>query len=308
MKRLLMVGAGGIGGYFGGRLVENGVDVTFLVREGRRQQLAERGLVIHSVSGDYTCEPKLIVTGEEIQPYDVIFITVKAYHLKECMNDIEPYVGENTLIVPLLNGVSHMNTLQERFGRERVLGGLCFIETTLNEGGDIVQTSPANRLVYGEWEGGSSERIRELEALLSGTKANIESSSDIAGEMWHKYLFILLLSGMTTIMNASVGPIRDAEYGMDLVRQLLEECRAVMEAAGAPMHENSVPNAIDTFRKVGAGMKASMLRDMEKSQSIEGEHLQGYMMELAKQYSIPVPLLTVIYTRLQVYELQQQAK
>ena len=169
--RVLVVGAGAVGGYFGGRLLEKGVDVTFLVRERRKKQLQERGLVIHSVHGDAVLSPKLLVTGEQAEPFDVVIFSNKAYHLPEAIRDAKPYVGEATMILPLLNGMAHMDMLWKEFGKDNVLGGLCFIEATLNENGEIVQTSASHDVRFGEWSGERTERVLALEQLFSGCNA-----------------------------------------------------------------------------------------------------------------------------------------
>ncbi|MEJ8547839.1 2-dehydropantoate 2-reductase [Brevibacillus borstelensis] len=308
LAKVLVLGAGAVGGYFGARLAEKGVDVTFLVRERRRKQLQERGLRVQSVHGDIHLEqPGTIVSGESAGPFDVILLSNKAYHLEDSIEAIAAYVGEQTVILPLLNGIAHMERLWEKFGRHQVLGGLCFIETTLNEEGDVVQTSQTNEMVFGEWAGGESERVEALKQAFSGTKASIRASADIQRDMWQKYLFITTLSGITTLMNSSVGPIRDAVYGLELTRQLAEESAAVMRKLGAPIDPDVVDKQMDTFMKQGYRMKASMLRDMEKGLPVEADHLQGYLIRKADQLGMSVPLLKVVYNNLKVYELKREA-
>ncbi|MCR8964302.1 ketopantoate reductase family protein [Brevibacillus halotolerans] len=305
--RILMVGAGAIGGYFGCRLVESGRDVTFLVRQKRKEQLEERGLVIQSVNGDSTVQPALLVAGEEAPPFDVIMLSPKAYHLEDVINDITPYVGEDTMIIPLLNGIAHMQPLQEHFGAEKVLGGLCFIETTLSADGDIVQTSKAHRLVFGEWNGGTSERVERLYEYVKGANASFELSHNIQREAWQKYLFITMLSGITTLMNSAVGPIRDSPFGIELTKQVTEECVRIMMAIGAPISADMVDRVMETFKQQGYKMKSSMLRDMEKRLPIEGEHLQGYLLRLAEQQGIETPMLRIVYNNVRIYEQKRQS-
>ncbi|TRY26046.1 2-dehydropantoate 2-reductase [Brevibacillus sp. LEMMJ03] len=306
--KVLVLGAGAVGGYFGARLAENGGDVTFLVRERRRRQLLERGLRVQSVHGDIHLEqPQLIVAGEAAGPFDVVILSNKAYHLHDSLEAIAPYVGEQTAVVPLLNGIAHMELLWERFGRERVLGGLCFIETTLNEDGDVVQTSPTHEAVFGEWDGGRSERVDAMERAFAGTAASFRASANIQRDMWHKYLFITTLSGMTTLMNAAVGPIRDAAYGVELTRQLAEEVASVMRALHAPIDEDIVEKQMKTFLNLGYGMKSSMLRDMEKGLPVEADHLQGYLLKRAEELGVAAPLLKVVYNNLKVYERKREA-
>lgn len=302
--KVLVLGAGAVGGYFGGRLLEKGADVTFLVRENRQKQLAEHGLMIRSVHGDVHLQPRTILSGESSPSYDIIFLSTKAYHLDGAIESLKPYVREQTLIIPLLNGYAHIERLQQTFGREKVLGGLCFIESTLNDKGEVVQTSPAHELVYGEWSGSRTLRIQALEELFQGAKADFTLSENIIRDVWHKYLFITTMSGMTTLINAPVGPIREAEYGQQLIRQLFEEVAAVMRAEGAPLADDIVDQQMHTFNKMTYGMKSSMLRDMEKGSAIEADHLQGYLLQLAEKHQLDVPLLQVVYHKLKVYELE----
>ena len=303
--RILVLGAGGVGGYFGGRLVEKEEDVTFLVRERRRQQLEQEGLVIHSVNGDLTLQPKLITTQDQAEPFDLILFSTKAYHLQSAIQDVKPFVGEKSVILPLLNGVAHIQQLQREFGVDKVIGGLCFIETTLNEQGHIVQTSKGHYVRFGEFGNQETERIRKIEEALGGTRASFMRSSHIEQDMWHKYLYITVIAGVTTLMRAPLGPIRDSEDGREFIRALFLEGQAIMLAHGAPLDQEIVEKHMITMEKTDDTMKASMLRDMEKGLPIEGQHLHGYLLHLAQKYGIDSPLLKVIHRHLQVYELMQ---
>ncbi|PFL17275.1 2-dehydropantoate 2-reductase [Bacillus cereus] len=306
--RILVLGAGGVGGFFGGRLVEKGEDVTFLVRRKRKQQLEEKGLVIRSVNGDFSFQPKLITKEDRTAPFDVILFSTKAYHLNEAIQDLKPFVGENTVIIPLLNGIAHVSLLQKEFGVEKVIGGLCFIETTLNDQGEIVQTSAANRLLFGEMKPQDSERIKHIAKVFAGTKSSFVLSENITQDMWHKYLFITVMSGVTTLMRAPIGPIRESEGGHDFIRNLFEESVQIMRRLGAPLKDNIVEDHMKTIDKISYDMKSSMQRDMEKGSLVEGEHLQGYLLGLAKQFSIEAPLLGAVYQNLTVYEEMIKSK
>lgn len=306
--RILVLGAGAVGGYFGGRLAEKGVDVTFLVREKRRKQLEESGLVIKSVHGDARITPQLLVSGEPSEPFDLILLSTKAYHLDEGLQSALPYIGEQTLILPLLNGVAHMEKLVQQFGHERVLGGLCFVESTLNEAGEVIQTSKRHEVTFGEWQGENSSRLEQMAGLFSGANATFTLSNDIVREIWHKYLYITTLSGITTLMNSAVGPIRDAVFGKELTLQLAEEAAAVIRALDAPIDEDIVEKQTIMFWKQPDTMKASMLRDMEKGLQVEADQLQGYLLEAAKRLGIQTPMLQIVYTNLKVYENKRLAQ
>lgn len=300
--RILVLGAGGVGGFFGGRLVEKGEDVTFLVRSKRKKQLEERGLVIRSVNGDFSFQPKLITKEDQTAPFDVILFSTKAYHLNEAIQDLKPFVGESTVIIPLLNGIAHVSLLQKEFGEEKVIGGLCFIETTLNNQGEIVQTSAANRLMFGEMKSQDSERIKHISKAFAGTKSSFILSENITQDMWHKYLFITVMSGVTTLMRAPIGPIRESVGGRDFIQNLFEECMEIMRCVGAPIKDNIVQEHMKIIDKISYDMKSSMQRDMEKGSSIEAKHLQGYLLDVAEQFSIEAPLLGAVYQNLKVYE------
>ncbi len=298
--RILVLGAGAVGGYFGGRLVEKGEDVTFLVREARQKQLSEFGLVIKSVHGNASLQPKTILAGESLMPFDLILVATKSYHFTSAIETIKPYVGDQTLILPLLNGYQHLDQLKDIFGQEKVLGGLCFVESTLNKNGEVVQTSPTHQLSFGELAGGTSARVEAISEVFSGTKTVFHLSKNIEQDIWHKYLFITTLSGITTLMRSSIGPIR--EEGELFVEQLFEETAAIMRAAGAPIADGIVRKHMETVSKQSYAMKSSMLRDMEKSYPTEADHIQGYLLQLAEKHSIKAPLLSLVYSNLKVYE------
>ncbi|PLS18312.1 2-dehydropantoate 2-reductase [Bacillus sp. M6-12] len=299
--KFLVVGAGAIGGYFGGRLLEKGVDVTFLVREKRRQQLEEHGLVIKSIHGDGELIPKVISEGESSGPFDVILFSTKSYHLEGAIQSVRPFVDSHTMILPLLNGISHVDRLVKEFGEENVIGGLCFIEATLDTNGIVMQTSPMHELVFGERNGEKTERILELQKTISGTKTNFRLSENISQEMWHKYMFITGLSGITTLMRAPIGPIRDAG-GLTALKLLFAEQGAIMRKIKAPIADQIEEGLLEKVNQMGYEMKSSMQRDMEKGLSVEADHLQGYLLEIAEKEGIYAPILETIYTNLKVYE------
>ncbi|WP_079505578.1 ketopantoate reductase family protein [Mesobacillus jeotgali] len=301
--KILIVGAGAIGGYFGGRLLEKGEDVTFLVREKRQKQLKENGLVVSSIHGDlHFPNPPTVVSGLDAQPYDVILVSTKSYHLDGAIESIRPFVGDRTMILPLLNGVSHLNTLTEAFGIEKVIGGLCFIETTLDGSGKIIQTSPIHDLVFGERNGERSERIVQLQAAFDGTKANFRLSEKIEQEMWQKYLFITSLSGITSLFRSPIGPIREQEHGWVTLKSLVHEAASIMERMEAPLADGAIEATLGKLKEIGYNMKSSLQRDMEKSLPTEGDHLFGYLLKIASECGIETQTLPAIFGNVKIYE------
>lgn len=300
--KILIVGAGAIGGYFGGRLLEKGEDVTFLVRDRRKEELESTGLNIESVNGDCKLTPQLITKDSEPEAYDVVLLSTKSYQLKGAIEDVRPFVGENTMVLPLLNGIAHVDQLVEAFGEQSVIGGLCFVEATLDDKGTIIQTSPLNQLVYGERSGDDTDRIKRLEKAFDGTKGEFILSDNIDQEMWHKYLFITTMSGITTLFEQPIGPIRELDSGQRTIAALLKELEEVMKKSGAPVKQGISDELLTKLNSLGEGMKSSMQRDAEKSRPIEADHLQGYLLDKAHELSVPVPVLETVYTKLKLYE------
>ncbi|MBT2581410.1 ketopantoate reductase family protein [Planococcus sp. ISL-109] len=300
--RMLMVGAGGIGGYFGARLLEKGEDITFLVREGRKKNIEQQGLRVNSQHGNLHLQPALLTKSMQAEPFDAVLLSTKAYHLEQAIEDIRPFVGEQTMILPLLNGIAHVDKLVSAFGEDAVIGGLCFIETTIGEDGSIVQTSPIHQLVYGERSGERTARIDKLKSHFDDTKAEFVLSENIDQDMWHKYMFITAMSGITSLMESPIGPIRELPSGQAAIKSLLEELEAVMTAIDAPIKHGIASIQLDKVNSMDASMKSSMQRDMEKDQGIEADHLQGHLIEKAHETNVFVPVLETVYTKLKLYE------
>ncbi|WP_456272246.1 ketopantoate reductase family protein [Bacillus sp. AK031] len=300
--KILIAGTGAVGGYFGGRLAEKGEDVTFLVREGRKKQLSETGLSIQSAHGDVQFKPKTLLTGENPDPFDVIILSVKAYHLESVIESIQPYVGEETMILPLLNGMSHVDKLVETFGEHNVIGGLCFVESTLDSEGRVLQSSPIQDVVFGERTGEKTDRILRLQDAFSGTKANFTLSKNIVQDMWHKYLFITTLSGVTSLFRSPIGPIRETEEGAAAIKQTLAETASIMRSLGAPVAGDIEEKQLEKLNGMGYEMKSSLQRDMEKGMGIEADHLYGFLLDAADKLNIEALNLKIIYSNLKVYE------
>ncbi|MDR6225927.1 ketopantoate reductase family protein [Desmospora profundinema] len=299
--RILVVGAGAVGGYFGGRLAEAGRDVTFLVRERRRQELKERGLVIRSVHGDWREAVSTVVSGEAADPFDLVLLAVKAYYLEASIRDLEPYIGEETRILPLLNGVIHLDRLREVFGEERVLGGLCFIETTLNAQGEVEQYSERHDLFYGALTDGQQKWLHRLDETFAGVRAEVRRSDDIRREVWKKYLFIATFSGITSLMGSAIGPVRETASGLASLSRLFSD----IVTAASVREPELVPSLREevwrTLVELEPSMKSSMLRDMEKGTAVEVDHLHGSLLDLTGP-DTDLSLLRAVVARLKVYE------
>jgi 2-dehydropantoate 2-reductase len=231
--RVLVVGAGAIGGYFGGRMLQAGRDITFLVRPRRASELASAGLVIKSPNGDVTLKNPSAVQADTIkEKFDVVLLSCKAYDLDDAIKSFAPAVGERTSIIPLLNGMKHLDALDRKFGHERVLGGLCAIAVTLNESREVVQLQPLQSLTFGERDGKISDRVRGIADIFKSGNFGATPSEHVIQDMWEKWVFLAAIAASTCLMRAPVGMILAAPGGKDFLLGILDECKAVANGGG----------------------------------------------------------------------------
>ena len=306
--RVLVVGAGALGGYFGGRLFAAGRDVTFLVRWARAAQLAEKGLSIESRFGNAQIEKPPTVLAETLrEPFDVVLLSCKAYDLEGATASFAPAVGPNTTILPLLNGIAHLDALDACFGSARVLGGIALIAATLRDG-NIIHLNDVHSLTFGERDGGRSPRIEALRELLAGAGFDARASDEVLLEMWEKWVMLAALAAGTCLMRASVGAIVEAPGGRDLMLGLLREAAAIAEAAGhAPR-----PAAVERIRAMlttsGSTLAASMLRDLEAAGRTEADHVIGDLIRRGDAAGLRSPLLRLAYTHLKSYDVRRASR
>jgi len=300
--RILIVGAGAVGGYFGGRLAQAGRDVTFLVRPVRAKQLSRDGLRIVSPHGDAVLSPK-VVSAEEIDtPYDLVFLSVKAYALEAAMNDFAAAVGRDTMILPVLNGMRHIDLLAKRFGEHAVTGGVCLVAAEIDDQGRIVQLADVQRLVYGERNGESTPRLKTLDATLRGAGFDARLSSDIMQAMWEKWIQLASLGAITCLMRGTIGQIVAAPGGTELSIALLNESAAVASACGHKPSEDFLSRNAAAMTKTGSSLTSSMYRDLRKGAPVEADHILGDLIERGSVHGVATPLLKAALVNLRVYQ------
>ena len=303
--RILVVGAGAMGGYFGGRLLEAGRDVTFLVRPRRAAQLAKTALIIRSKFGDALLSAPPTVAAEALHgPFDLILLSCKAYDLKSAADSFAPAVGKNTAILPFLNGMAHIDYLVECFGSATVLGGQCVISTTLDAEGRILHLNDMHLLSFGERDGSTPERAAAIAKELSGVKFEARLSKTILHEMWEKWVFIATAASINSLMRAMVGDIMVAS-GKELTLTLLAECDSIAKAYGFASTEANMKRAVSILTTPGSPFAASMLRDIENNAPIEADHVVGDLIARGQTKNTNILLLQIAYTHLQAYEARR---
>ena len=306
--RILVLGAGGIGAYYGARIHDAGGDVTFLVRPPRAAALRENGLQVFSPLGDTRFSPKLVTRdelAESPQSFDVIVLSCKAYDLDSAIDAIAPAVGENSVILPLLNGVRHIAALTARFGEARVLGGVAFISVLLAPSGEIRHLNTLHRLAAGSLTATPSKWLAPLAQLFSSSGFEFVLADDIEQTMWDKFVFLSTLAAATCTLRASIGDILRTVAGEAFITGLLGECLNVAAACGHPVG----PAPLAAYRKQltepGSGLMASMLRDVERGGPTEADHILGDLVGRAQAQGLDIPLLRLAYSHLQAYELRR---
>ncbi|MBX9587675.1 MAG: ketopantoate reductase family protein [Hyphomonadaceae bacterium] len=305
--RILSLGAGAIGGYFGGRLVEGGADVTFLVRGARKQQLQSQGLRIESRFGNFS-GPVQVTTREEIKaPFDVILLTCKAYDLPSALDSIDPAVGSESAVLPLLNGIAHMDVLNQRFGAKRILGGLAKIAATTDANGTIKHLNDWRYITFGEQDGSISARVLALKGAFDKTSVIAAAVPDIMQKMWEKMVHLATVAGMTCVMRASVGEVARTKEGSALLIEFLERNVEIAKREGHGPSQQFLDEYRDLFRNRESPYTASMLRDLEKGAPVEADHIIGFVLDKARRHGIDDSMHRFIFTHLQAYEQRRAA-
>ena len=305
--KILVLGAGGIGGYFGGRLAQAGADVTFLVRPKRRGQLQRDGLVVKSPLGDFAMPVKTVLAEDPGTGYDAILFTCKAYDLDSAMDAIAPAVAGPAAIVPMLNGMAHLERLDARFGADRVMGGTCHVNTMLQPDGTIVHGDPLQNMLFGERDRAKSARARSLAEATAAARIGGGLSEDIEQDMWEKVAFLCAMAAITCLFRGNVREIMAAPGGREAMQRAYAANAAIAAAEGHAPRPVAAERALQRLTDPEGLWSASMLRDLEAGGRVEADHIVGWMLERARRHGIDDTLLSLAYTHLKAYERRREA-
>jgi 2-dehydropantoate 2-reductase len=300
--RFLVLGAGAVGGYFGGRLAEAGRDVTFLVRGPRAALLAERGLTVTSPLGDFRAAVTLATADRVGGPYDVLLLTAKHYDLDTAIAAIRPAIGPDSAVLPLLNGLIHLDRLDAAFGAHRVLGGVAYVGAVLQPDGSIRHHNRLSGIAFGERSGGVSERARAIEMAFANTPVSAPASDNILLDMWEKFVMIGAMAGMNCLFRGTVGEIVATQDGRALMTAALAECQAVAAASGFAPRLEAHERVEAMLTEPGSVNSASMRQDLEAGRRTEAAAIIGDMISRAAGLRLATPLLRAAWCHLQVHE------
>ena len=303
--RILVVGAGALGGYFGGRLLQAGQDVTFLLRPQRAAQIAANGLVIRSPLGDaHLRAPATLLAHQIKSTFDLVIVACKAYDLEGTIAAFAPAVGPRTAILPLLNGLRHLDRLTERFGYAKVLGGLGVISAALDDAGEVVHLSRDHTLSFGELDGARSARVQAIATAFAAADFDSRPTDRILQAMWEKWVHIATLASATSLMRASVGDIVQAG-AQDVALELLNECGRIAAHNGYPPSPEALGRTRATVTAPGSLLTASLLKDIESGAPTEGEHILGDFLRRGRWSTSDTVLLPLAYAQLRSYEARR---
>jgi 2-dehydropantoate 2-reductase len=301
--RILVVGAGAVGGYFGGRLALAGRDVTFLVRLKRAEQIQAQGLrILSTMHGDFNVRPKAITASQISSPYDVVFLSVKSYDLASAIDDFASAVGPRTVIIPALNGMHHMDVLTERFGKDAVLGGVCFVATQIDAQGRIVQLADIQSLSYGELDRKKSSRMEAVHQTFQGAGFDAAISGNILQEMWEKWVWLASVGTITCLLRGNIGEIVAVPGGAELSAAVLRECAAISAASGYPISEAFLAEKSPQLTAPGSSLTSSMYRDLTEGAPVEVDTILGDLINRGKKHGVSAPIVQAAFVSLTIYQ------
>jgi len=308
--RVLVLGAGALGGYFGGRLAEAGTaEVGFLVRPARRAALEQDGLRIESPFGAWQGRVAALTADEARPGWDLVLLACKAYDLDDAIAAIRPAVDARTLVLPVLNGLAHLDRLAAAFGPDRVLGGLAKIQATLAPDGTVRQLNDWRWITFGAPDGTMADRVRAIEAAFAPAKGVVaQAVPDIRARMWEKLVHLGTSAIGTVLLRANVGEIARSPGGAAFLHRVLGRNARIAEAAGFPMR----PAFMDEYRALFADTASlygtSMLRDIEAGGRIEADHILGFLLEAARRAGVPEETHEAAFLHAKAYEQRRAAR
>jgi len=306
--RILVIGAGALGGYYGGMLVKGGADVTFLVRPRRAAQLAQRGLIIRTFNSEFATPVKTVQAGALDGPYDVVLLACKAYDLSGAIDDFAPALAADGAVLPVLNRINHIDALSDRFGTALVLGGMMIVGAALTEDGEIVMTGHGTgQTVFGEFAGERSARCELIGAALAAGGVQSTVSNDIVADMWAKFCGMAANVAIATLTRARAGEIAATTAGATFVAATIDESARVCAAAGHPTPNAMRELLLGMWAQAGSDYRPSTLYDIENGRPTEGDHIIGDMVRRADRLGVDAPILRAALCNFQVYETRRHA-
>jgi 2-dehydropantoate 2-reductase len=300
--RIAVIGAGGVGGYFGGRLALSGEEVTMVARGRHLDAIRANGLRVESTFGDFHVDVTAVQDPGDIGPVDVVLVAVKSQDTQAVAGTLDPLVGSDTAVVSLQNGLGNEEVLGEAVGLEHVLGGVAYILSTIGEPGLIVHKGGPASIVFGELDGTRTPRAIRLHEVLVGAGIAATLTDDIRAVMWDKFALICALSGVTAAIRLPIGEIRSTRESWDLFRAMLREAAMVAEAERVELPAGALERQEAFASGLEPGVFSSLHYDLTHDKPMELESLQGALLRRARAVGVPVPMTEAVYAILKPWE------
>ena len=288
--RIGIMGSGGLGGYFGAKLAQGGADVHFIARGRHLEAMRRDGLRIEGPQPVHVRDVKATEHPAEAGVMDVVMLGVKLWDTEQAIAQMRPMVGPRTAVISFQNGVLKDQYLRAAFDPKQIMGGVGYVATTIESPGVIRQTGPMQRLIFGEFDGSRTERGEALLAACLAGGINAELSTEILREIWQKYVFLVGLSGTTTSMRSTIGPIRANPQARAFLTDVMQEVVSVGRAHGVGLPVDYVNTALQRADTVAPDMTSSMHHDLERGNPLEVRWLSGGVVELGLARNVPTPL------------------
>jgi len=294
--RIAIVGSGGVGGYFGGRLAAAGTDVTFLARGAHLEALRTRGLQIQSAKGDVHL-PRVRATDDPsaIGAVDVVFFAVKLYDTQSALAALPPLIGSDTVVLPLQNGVESVDRLVGAVGQAHAGGGVAYVSAVIAEPG-VIRHTAMDHLIFGEVDGRRSPRLERLLEACGPAGFQATLSSNIAVDIWTKFVRLTVFSGMTAVTRSPIGVIVNDPELFAMLKAACLEALAVARAKGVPVSMDMVEDVARAYQALPPQTKASMLEDLERGRRLELPWLSGAMVRIGREVGVDTPIHSFMTT------------
>ncbi|PRX52231.1 ketopantoate reductase family protein [Salegentibacter salegens] len=303
--KILIFGIGGVGGYFGGKLAQAGVDVTMIARGKHLEEIRSNGLEIESINGSFNVKPQLVTDNlAEVHTPNLVILGVKSWQIPEVAGQLKSIISAGTMVLPLQNGANNVEILLEILPKRNVLAGLCHIVSFVERPGKIKHVSFEPRITFGEIDNSNSERIQQLKSVFDKAGISTFNPENIQLETWKKFLFIATISGLAGLTRVSIDRIRESEYLFDLLKKTAQEIKLVANAKGIPLAEEHLEKAFEIIENQPPGTTASTQRDIMAGRPSELKNFNGFIVKEAKKLGIATPVNKMIYECLLPMEME----
>lgn len=308
MVSVAIYGAGGIGGYFGGRLAAAGADVSLIARGDHLEALRSDGLRVESIHGDLAVDLEATDDPAEIGPCDYVLVCVKSFDTEAVAENLDPLVDEDTAVISLQNGVRNERLLADAVGDDRVLGGVCYIFSTIKEPGVIEHTGGPASVIFGEMDGVTTPRAERFRDLCERADIEVTLSEDVAVDIWEKFTFITAQAGMTATVRLPIGEIRTTDASWGMFERLMQEVQSVAAAEGVEVPDETIEEWLEFATDLDGDAYSSLHYDMTHGKRMELEAFHGAVLDLADEHGISVPACEAVYAILKPWAERNAAE